>query len=282
MKLFWQIHVLQIFAVAGVAVSLGTPLSASASSANAAPSKLLHRATEESKDTTYEFKDMPAIATLHQPPQGGECGATSMKADGLTAWQRGYQQAMSGQRYRVLVHNNGTYFMRAFKACSEYNKMPYTEADGACCMAGFGVGYADLQQIIFNWISQAKPAPDTPEAQSCYKSFGEGKTAAAIKCKSIKRGENACDLPAIDREDKYTGCSSIGYLVGLRQCPAIKKGQDALKLALDNGALTDLSSKNASLEEIAPAAPDSSSSASSGRAPDVSREPAPNDDNLGI
>jgi len=201
------------------------------------------------------FMDVPALANLSAPPATGSCGSSSKKTQNLSAWERGYEQAMSGKRFKVAIRTRSGSLHAELAGCYEYKNSKFSADDVACCMAGFGKGYADLQQVILNSLSQRQPAPDDPQAQSCYRSFGEGRMAADAECDDLQHTKNACRLPNISNDIAHLGCASVGYLAGLAQCPAVKSQQNSLKRALDNGALStaalppDRDSTGASNEE---------------------------------
>jgi hypothetical protein len=141
----------------------------------------------------------PLASTPSGPP---DPGCTKAKAGAVlgnkTAWQLGYDQALSGDRFLVWVRNDvqnpdGTRGWKAEqKSCSEFRDDP---TNMQCCRLGYQKGYRALQDMIFKYLKQDRRAPHTPEALACYHAFGEGRHAANLIC-----AKNFClHMPHEDR-----------------------------------------------------------------------------------
>lgn len=185
-----------------------------------------------------QFMDSSALASLSSPPSNG-CGAASAKAiNGKTSWQRGYDQAMSGERFEVPISTRTGTLRAELKACSEYTKGGLSPSEKGCCLDGFHRGYADLQRLILNYLQHKQPAPMSDAAKLCYQAFGEGRHAARIKCRELSGSALSCNPPQISPNTRHLGCASLGYLAELRQCPVVQAEQRALSRALNGGALS--------------------------------------------
>lgn len=184
------------------------------------------------------FMDTSPLAQLSDPPKSS-CGSPSAKSlEGKTSWQRGYDQAMSGTRFKIPILTRSGTLHPELKACSEYPSQHLGAAELNCCLTGFRQGYADLQRMILNNLMAKQPAPQTPEALLCYRAFGEGRHAADVRCQELSGNALSCKAPQIDPKSQRLGCASVGYLAQIGECPMIKAKRKAFTRALEGGALS--------------------------------------------
>ena len=98
-------------------------------------------AEEQAKSKEPVFVDTPPIALVNPPPTTGDCASpASAERSGKTAWQRGYEQAMSGARYELPLKSTSGTVQPAKRSCLEYSEAHLSEGEIACCKAGFGAG----------------------------------------------------------------------------------------------------------------------------------------------
>lgn len=151
------------------------------------------------------------------------------KQNGKTAWDRGFEQATSGQRAKRKVQI-GIEVMPPLQPCHEYIAVSGQEL--ACCVTAFKKGL----KALGNYMSQCGAMrPTKPDAIQCYSDYEVGAEAARRMCAAPTSCPSMDDLKL---KTQYPGCMALGFNQKKSRCDS-ERSRNPASVSQYAGALHD-------------------------------------------